>query len=72
MKDLSKPELKQFGDLSPGDFDRHPVWIGCHTADAQGRRRSGAAHSGRSRLSAAENYGRFCHLAAMNACAIAR
>jgi hypothetical protein len=28
-----KPELKQFGDLSPADFDRHPVWIACHTED---------------------------------------
>jgi hypothetical protein len=33
MKDLVKPELKQFGDLSPADFDQHPVWVGCHTAD---------------------------------------
>ena len=30
---MEKPELKQFGDLSREDFDRHPVWIGCHTAD---------------------------------------
>jgi len=30
---MAKPELKQFGDLSQGDFERHPVWIGCHTAD---------------------------------------
>ncbi|HET7292718.1 MAG TPA: hypothetical protein VFM88_09845, partial [Vicinamibacteria bacterium] len=28
-----RPELKQFGDLTPADFERHPVWIGCHTAD---------------------------------------
>jgi hypothetical protein len=28
-----KPELKQFGDLSAADFDRHPVWIACHTED---------------------------------------
>jgi hypothetical protein len=27
------PELKQFGDFSPADFDRHPVWISCHVAD---------------------------------------
>jgi hypothetical protein len=27
------PKLKQFGDLEPGDLERHPVWIGCHTAD---------------------------------------
>jgi hypothetical protein len=28
-----KPELKQFSDLSPVDFNRHPVWIACHTED---------------------------------------
>jgi hypothetical protein len=28
-----KPELKQFGDLTPADFERHPVWIACHTED---------------------------------------
>jgi hypothetical protein len=28
-----RPELKQFGELTPADFERHPVWIGCHTAD---------------------------------------
>jgi len=27
------PELKQFGDLYPADFDRHPVWVGSHGAD---------------------------------------
>jgi hypothetical protein len=27
------PELKSFGDLSQGDFVRHPVWINCHVAD---------------------------------------
>jgi hypothetical protein len=27
------PELKQFGDLSPSDFNRHPVWISCHGTD---------------------------------------
>ncbi len=27
------PELKQFGELDPEDFQHHPVWIGCHTAD---------------------------------------
>ena len=27
------PELKQFGDLTPDDFDRHPVWIACHGED---------------------------------------
>jgi hypothetical protein len=30
---MERPELKQFGDLTPEDFDRHPVWIGCHNAD---------------------------------------
>jgi len=27
------PELKQFGELELEDLARHPVWIGCHTAD---------------------------------------
>ena len=27
------PELKQFGDLSPADFDRNPVWVSCHGTD---------------------------------------
>src|SRR6476660_1212750 len=27
------PEPKQFGDLSPADFDRHPVWVSCHGTD---------------------------------------
>lgn len=30
---MATPELKQFGDLEVEDFERHPVWIGCHTAD---------------------------------------
>ncbi|SPE33518.1 conserved hypothetical protein [Acidobacteriia bacterium SbA2] len=30
---MARPELKQFADLIPTDFERHPVWIGCHTAD---------------------------------------
>jgi hypothetical protein len=30
---MDKPELKQFGDLTRDDFVRHPVWIGCHSAD---------------------------------------
>ena len=30
---MATPELKQFGELGAGDFERHPVWIGCHTAD---------------------------------------
>lgn len=29
----ARPVLKQFGDLVPADFQQHPVWIGCHTAD---------------------------------------
>ncbi|SPE34411.1 conserved hypothetical protein [Candidatus Sulfopaludibacter sp. SbA6] len=33
MVDMPGPELKQFGDLTREDFERHPVWIGCHTAD---------------------------------------
>jgi len=28
---MATPELKQFGEAE--DFERHPVWIGCHTAD---------------------------------------
>jgi len=30
---MATPELKQFGELEAEDFDRHPVWVGCHTAD---------------------------------------
>jgi hypothetical protein len=30
---MRTPELKQFADLVSADFDRHPVWIGCHTTD---------------------------------------
>jgi len=30
---MTTPDLKQFGDLTPEDFERHPVWIGCHTVD---------------------------------------
>lgn len=30
---MSTPVLRQFADLVPADFDRHPIWIGCHTAD---------------------------------------
>lgn len=30
---MPKPELKQFGELTPVDFDRHPVWIAAHGAD---------------------------------------
>jgi hypothetical protein len=28
-----RPELKQFGDLTPEDFQRYPVWLHCHVAD---------------------------------------
>jgi hypothetical protein len=30
---MAKPELKQFADLLPADFDRHAVWINCHSSD---------------------------------------
>lgn len=30
---MADPELRQFGELGPEDFERHPVWILCHTAD---------------------------------------
>lgn len=30
---MGRPELKQFGDLTEADFERHPVWIGVHTVD---------------------------------------
>jgi hypothetical protein len=30
---MARPELGQFGKLEPEDFERHPVWIGRHTAD---------------------------------------
>lgn len=29
----ARPELVQFGDLTPDHFRRHPVWIQCHVAD---------------------------------------
>ena len=28
-----KPILKQFGDLVPADFAKHPVWTSVHTLD---------------------------------------
>ena len=28
-----RPELVQFGDLTPDNFARHPVWIQCHIVD---------------------------------------
>lgn len=30
---MQKPELKQFGELRAVDFERHPIWISCHTED---------------------------------------
>jgi hypothetical protein len=30
---MAEPELKQFGSLTSEDFERYPVWIGCHTVD---------------------------------------
>lgn len=30
---MTKPLLKQFGDLRPADFEAHPVWIHCHVID---------------------------------------
>lgn len=30
---MRTPELRQFGDLGVEDLKRHPVWVGCHTAD---------------------------------------
>src|SRR5262245_58094284 len=29
-----KPDLKQFGDLSAGDFGKHPVWVSVHGLDS--------------------------------------
>jgi hypothetical protein len=28
-----KPLLRQFGDLTPKDFETHPVWVNCHVID---------------------------------------
>jgi hypothetical protein len=28
-----KPELRRFGSLTAEDFERFPVWLGCHVAD---------------------------------------
>lgn len=33
MPHSARPELVQFGDLTPTHFRRHRVWINCHTAD---------------------------------------
>ena len=30
---MPQPELKQFLDLTESDFERHPIWMGCHVAD---------------------------------------
>jgi len=29
----SRPALKQFGDLTPADFESTPVWVHCHIID---------------------------------------
>lgn len=34
---MERPELKEFSDLNREDFDRHPVWIGCHGVDSSER-----------------------------------
>ena len=28
-----RPDLRQFGDLTPADFEAHPVWVNCHVID---------------------------------------
>jgi len=28
-----RPTLRQFGDLTPKDFEAHPVWVNCHVID---------------------------------------
>lgn len=30
---MSRPLLRQFGDLSSSDLQTHPVWVGCHVMD---------------------------------------
>jgi hypothetical protein len=30
---MPRPDLKQFGELEAEDFQRHPVWVHCHTID---------------------------------------
>ena len=30
---MDKPALKQFGELTLNDFERHPVWVSCHVID---------------------------------------
>lgn len=30
---MATPEMKQFEDLTSDDFNRYPVWIGCHDVD---------------------------------------
>jgi|CXWL01.1.fsa_nt_gi hypothetical protein len=32
-KKKSKPLLKQFADIGPLDFKKHPVWVNCHIID---------------------------------------
>ena len=31
---MTRPVLRQFGDLTEDDFRRHPIWIACHGEDA--------------------------------------
>ena len=28
-----RPDLRDFGDLTPADFEAHPVWVNCHVID---------------------------------------
>ena len=30
---MTRPELKQYGSLTPADFQQHAVWVACHTVD---------------------------------------
>lgn len=30
---MNKPLLREFRELAAADFEEHPLWIGCHTAD---------------------------------------
>jgi hypothetical protein len=32
---MTSPLLKRFGDLTPADFESHPVWVSCHSADSE-------------------------------------
>ncbi len=33
LRNNEKPILKQFGDLTPSDFEKYPVWVQCHIID---------------------------------------